>query len=329
MTGIRRRDFIAAVGSTAVPWPLMAGAQQSTIPVVGFLSPQAAAASTHLLAAVRRGLNETGFIEGQNVAIEARWAEGRYDRLPVLAAELIHLGVTVIVASAPPAALAVRAATSTVPIVFSSGIDPVKLGLVAGLNRPGGNITGVSPLNQQLEAKRLEILHALVPKTTAIAMLVNPNNPRIDIQLKGVEAAASTLGRQYHVLKAATAAEIDSAFSTLTQRKDGALLVGGDPFFSSRRDQLVALAAHYRIPAIYHDLAFVEPDGLMIYGASIPDSYRQAGVYAGRILKGEKSSNLPVAQATKIVFVINLKVAKALNLEIPPTLLALADEVIE
>ena len=272
----------------------------------------------------------SGIVEGQNALIEFKWADGQYDHLPGQAAELVRRPVALIAAvGAVPAIRAAKAATSTIPIVFVTGDDPVRLGLVASLNRPGGNITGISPLNQQLEAKRLEILHALVPKTTAIAMLVNPNNPRIDIQLKDIEVAASILGRQYHVLKAATAAEIDSAFSTLTQRKDGALLIGGDPFFSSRRDQLVALAAHYRIPTIYHDLAFVEPDGLMIYGASIPDSYRQAGVYAGRILKGEKSSDLPVMQATKIVFVINLKVAKALNLEIPPTLLALADEVIE
>ena len=327
---MKRREFITALGGAAAAWPFAARAQRTSPPAIGFLSGRSFSESRSLVLAFGNGLREAGIVEGQNASIEFKWADGQYDHLPGQAAELVRRPVALIAAvGAVPAIRAAKAATSTIPIVFVTGDDPVRLGLVASLNRPGGNITGISPLNQQLEAKRLEILHALVPKTTAIAMLVNPNNPRIDIQLKDVEAAATTLGRQYDVLKAATAAEIDSAFSTLTQRKDGALLIGGDPFFSSRRDQLVALAAHYRIPTIYHDLAFVEPDGLMIYGASIPDSYRQAGVYAGRILKGEKSIDLPVMQATKIVFVINLKVAKALNLEIPPTLLALADEVIE
>jgi putative ABC transport system substrate-binding protein len=294
---MKRREFIRLLGGAAAAWPFAARGQRSSPPVIGFLSGRSFSESRSLVVAFGNGLREAGIVEGQDASIEFKWADGQYDHTAV---------------GAVPAIRAARAATSTIPIVFVTGDDPVRLGLVASLNRPGGNITGISPLNQQLEAKRLEILHALVPKTAAIAMLVNPNNPRIDIQVKGVESAASTLGRQYRVLKAANAAEIDTAFSTLTQRKDGALLVGGDPFVSSRRDQLVALAAHYRIPTIYHDLAFVESDGLMIYGASIPDSYRQAGVYAGRILKGEKSSNLPVAQATKIVFVINLKVAKAL-----------------
>jgi putative ABC transport system substrate-binding protein len=276
------------------------------------------------------GLREAGFIEGQNAALQFQWADGQYDRLPAQATDLVRRQVALIVAvGAVPAIRAAKAATSTIPIVFVTGDDPVRLGLVASLNRPGANITGISPLNQQLEAKRLAILHELVPRTAAIAMLVNPNNPRTDTQLKEIEAAASALGRQYHLLKASTADAIDVAFATLAQRNEGALLIIGDPFFSSRRNQLVALAARHKIPTLYHDLAFAEPGGLIIYGSSIPDSYRHAGNYTGRILRGEKPADLPVMQATKIDFVINLKTAKALGLEIPPTLLALADEVIE
>jgi putative tryptophan/tyrosine transport system substrate-binding protein len=276
------------------------------------------------------GLREAGFIEGQNAALQFQWADGQYDRLPAQATDLVRRQVALIVAvGAVPAIRAAKAATSTIPIVFVTGDDPVRLGLVASLNRPGANITGISPLNQQLEAKRLALLHELVPRTAAIAMLVNPNNPRTDTQLKEIEAAASALGRQYHLLKASTADAIDVAFATLAQRNEGALLIIGDPFFSSRRNQLVALAARHKIPTLYHDLAFAEPGGLIIYGSSIPDSYRHAGNYTGRILRGEKPADLPVMQATKIDFVINLKTAKALGLEIPPTLLALADEVIE
>jgi putative ABC transport system substrate-binding protein len=327
---MKRRQFITLLGGAAAAWPLVARAQQAAMPVIGFLSGRSSDESRSLVAAFRNGLREVGFVEGQNVSIEFKWVGGQYDRLPSEAADLVHRPVALIAAvGAVPAIQAAKRASSTIPIVFVTGDDPVRLGLVASLNRPGANVTGVSPLNQQLEAKRLAILHEFVPKTVAIAMLVNPNNPRADFQVKEIDAAASTLGRQYHVLKASTASEIDDAFSILVQRKAGALLLGGDPFLSSQRDQLVALAARHRIPTLYHDLAFAEPGGLMIYGTSIPDSYRQAGVYAGRILKGEKPGDLPVMQATKIVLVINLKTAKALNLELPPTLLALADEVIE
>jgi putative ABC transport system substrate-binding protein len=325
---MRRRSFIGILGGAAV-WPLAARAQQA-MPVVGFLSGRSSAESQSLVAAFDKGLREAGFIEGQNAALQFQWADGQYDRLPAQATDLVRRQVALIVAvGAVPAIRAAKAATSTIPIVFVTGDDPVRLGLVASLNRPGANITGISPLNQQLEAKRLAILHELVPRTAAIAMLVNPNNPRTDTQLKEIEAAASALGRQYHLLKASTADAIDVAFATLAQRNEGALLIIGDPFFSSRRNQLVALAARHKIPTLYHDLAFAEPGGLIIYGSSIPDSYRHAGNYTGRILRGEKPADLPVMQATKIDFVINLKTAKALGLEIPPTLLALADEVIE
>jgi putative tryptophan/tyrosine transport system substrate-binding protein len=325
---MRRRSFIGILGGAAV-WPLAARAQQA-MPVVGFLSGRSSAESQSLVAAFDKGLREAGFIEGQNAALQFQWADGQYDRLPAQATDLVRRQVALIVAvGAVPAIRAPKAATSTIPIVFVTGDDPVRLGLVASLNRPGANITGISPLNQQLEAKRLAILHELVPRTAAIAMLVNPNNPRTDTQLKEIEAAASALGRQYHLLKASTADAIDVAFATLAQRNEGALLIIGDPFFSSRRDQLVALAARHKIPTLYHDLAFAVPGGLIIYGSSIPDSYRHAGNYTGRILRGEKPADLPVMQATKIDFVINLKTAKALGLEIPPTLLALADEVIE
>jgi putative tryptophan/tyrosine transport system substrate-binding protein len=328
---VKRRDFITLLGGAAAAWPLTARAQQQpAMPVIGFLSGRSNNESRSLVAAFGRGLHEAGFVEGQNAAITFRWADGQYDRLVGQAAGLVQQRVALIAAvGAVPAIQAAKAATSTIPIVFVTGDDPVRLGLVASLNRPGSNVTGISPLNQQLEGKRLAILDELVPKATAIAVLVDPSNPRADIQLDEVGVAAAKLGRQYDVLKAASADEIDEAFSALSQRKDGALLVAGAPIFSARRDQLVALAARYRIPTIYHDPAFVEPGGLMIYGTNTLDSYRQAGTYAGRILKGERPGDLPVMQAAKIAFVINLKVARTLNLEIAPALLALADEVIE
>ena len=326
---IRRREFITLVGGAAA-WPLAARAQQPAMPVIGFLSGRSNNESRSLVAAFGKGLQETGFVEGHTAAVTFRWADGQYDRLFAQAADLVQQKVALITAvGAVPAIQAAKAATSTIPIVFVTGDDPVRLGLVASLNRPGGNVTGISPLNQQLEGKRLAILDELVPKAAAIAVLVDPGNPRADIQLDDVGVAAAKLGRQYRVLKAASADEIDAAFSALSQRKEGALLVAGAPIFSARRDQLVALAALHNIPTIYHDPAFVESGGLMIYGTNILDSYRQAGTYAGRILRGERPGDLPVMQAVKIAFVINLKVAGALKLDIPPALLALADEVIE
>jgi putative tryptophan/tyrosine transport system substrate-binding protein len=328
---VKRREFITLLGGAAAAGcPIATHAQPQGMPVVGFLSGRSNNESRSLVAAFGKGLHEAGFIEGQNAAITFLWADGQYDRLVGQAAGLVQQRVALIAAvGAVPAIQAAKAATSTIPIVFVTGDDPVRLGRVASLNRPGGNVTGISPLNQQMEGKRLAILDELVPKEAAIAVLVDPSNPRADIQLDEVGVAATKLGRRYHVLKARSADEIDEAFSALSQRKDGALLVAGAPIFSARRDQLVALAARYRIPTIYHDPAFVEPGGLIIYGTNILDSYRQAGTYAGRILKGERPSDLPVIQAAKIAFVINLKVARTLNLEIPPALLALADEVIE
>jgi putative tryptophan/tyrosine transport system substrate-binding protein len=297
--------------------------------VVGFLSPQSSAASEHLLAALGRGLNEIGLIEGQNVTIESRWAEGRYDRLPMLADELIRRPVTVIVASAPPAALAARAATSMVPIVFSSGIDPVKLGLVAGLNRPGGNITGVSHFSIALEGKRLELLHELIPNAAQIAVLVNPTFAGAEAITDDMQAAARVLGLRLHVLNASTEQELDSAIASIGQVPARALVVTSDPFFLSRRDRLVSVISRHAVPAIYQFREFVTAGGLVSYGANLADGYRLVGVYAGRIIKGEKPADLPVVQPSKFELVINLKTAKALGLDVPPTLLARADEVIE
>jgi len=329
MPDVRRRELIALLGGAAIAWPLVARAQQTRRPVVGFLSPQSSAASEHLLAALRRGLNEIGLIEGQNVAIESRWAEGRYDRLPILADELIRRPVTVIVASAPPAALAARAATSMVPIVFSSGIDPVKLGLVAGLNRPGGNITGVSHFSIALEGKRLELLHELIPNAAQIAVLVNPTFAGAEAITDDMQAAARVLGLRLHVLNASTEQELDSAIASIGQVPARALVVTSDPFFLSRRDRLVSVISRHAVPAIYQFREFVTAGGLVSYGANLADGYRLVGVYAGRIIKGEKPADLPVVQPSKFELVINLKTAKALGLDVPPTLLARADEVIE
>jgi putative tryptophan/tyrosine transport system substrate-binding protein len=333
---MRRRAFITLVGGAAaassVSWPMVARAQQPAMPVIGFLSGQSPSTSAHLVVMFRRGLGEIGYIEDQNVAIEYRWAEGHYDRLPALAADLVDRRVAVIAATAgggTPASLATKAATTTIPIVFSSGADPVKLGLVVSLNRPGGNVTGISWLTFALDAKRLGLLRELVPKLTAVPALLNPTSPDAARQLREIQEAAHTIGRPITILNAGTIQEIDAAFETLAQMRPGALLVGADPFFHSRRQQLATLAARHAIPAIYEDRDFTVAGGLMSYGASLPDTVRQVGVYTGRILKGEKPADLPVLQPTKFEMVINLRTAKTLGLELPANLLAIADEVIE
>jgi ABC-type uncharacterized transport system substrate-binding protein len=324
---VKRRGFITMLGG-AVAWPLAARAQQPAMPVIGFLRSTSLAVSTPMITGFRQGLTAAGFNEGQNVAIEYRYADNQLERLPGLVAELIRLPVAVIVGNIS-AALAAKAATTTVPIVFATGSDPVVDGLVANLNRPGGNVTGVSFVSGLLGAKRLDMLRQLVPVATTIAMLVGTESLEARIERRDVELAAQALGQQLIIAPVSSEGEFDGAFTSIVGRGAKALLVGTGPFLTSNRERVVALAVRHAIPAIYALREFVEAGGLMSYGASILEAYRQAGIYAGRVLKGEKPADLPVMQSTKFELVINLKAAKALGLTVPPTLLALADEVIE
>jgi putative ABC transport system substrate-binding protein len=327
---IRRREFITLLGGAAAAWPVAAGAQQGATPTIGYLSTRSPSEAKYVTDAFTQGLNENGYVEGRNLAIEFRWADLQYDRLPALASDLARRQVAVIAAvGGSHSGLAAKAVTSTIPIVFASAGDPVTFGLVTSLNRPGGNVTGISMITVALAPKRLELLHELVPAPAAIAMLVNPTSPYVEAETADVKASARVLGRQLRVLNAGTTQEIDAAFATLVQQRAGGLLVSGDPFFDSERDRLVALAARYSVPAIYQWREFATIGGLISYGTSILDAYRQAGVYVGKILKGASPADMPVLQPTRFETVVNLKTAKALGVAVPDKLIVAADEVIE
>ena len=324
-----RREFITLLGG-AVAWPLSARAQQTTMPVIGFLGSASAEPGAGFLAMFRSGLEETGYVEGQNVTIEYRWAENQYDRLPGLAADLVRRRVSVIVASGGPVTpTAAKAATSTIPIVFTATSDPVKLGLVASLSRPDGNVTGTSAFTVELDAKRMEVLREMVPAARVIGAFVNPTRTDANAQSRAVEDAARALSWEVRILNAESEADIDAAFASVLEQKISALVVGADPFFNSHRVKIVRLAERHALPAIYMNREFVTAGGLASYGTNIGIGYRQAGIYAGQILKGARPADLPVVQPTKYELIINLKTAQALGLDIPPTLLARADEVIE
>ena len=325
-----RRAFIGRLAGGVLAAPLATRAQPTKMPVIGFLNGFSLAEWAHAVAAFHKGLNETGYVEGRNVAIEYRWAEGQFDRLPTLAAELVRRQVTVLVTTGGSVtARAAKAATSTIPIVFGVGIDPIKLGVVASLSRPGGNASGVYFLTNELEGKRLGLLRELVPKAAVIAVLLNPSTSAVGVQSKDLREAAGAVGQQIRILHASDERELDTAFATVDQLRAAALLVGASPFFNAHRDRIVALAARRAIPVIYEQREFAVAGGLMSYGTSLTDATRQVGVYAGRVLKGEKPADLPVVQSTKFEFVINLKTAKALGLTIPQSLLLRADEVIQ
>jgi putative ABC transport system substrate-binding protein len=326
---MNRRKFITLLGGAAA-WPLVARAQQPAMPIVGLLTSRGPGDTPHLLAATREGLKDNGFVEGRNVAVEYRFAANQSERLPVLAADLVRRQVAVMIASTTSAALAAKAATMTIPIVFEAGSDPVQLGLVATLNRPGGNVTGVTQLDQEIAPKRLEFLHELVPAAKVLARLYNPANAAsADARSRELQAAARTLGVILHVLNASTERDFDEVFAKLIQLRVGGLVIDSDAFFTARNEQLAALSVRHAVPAVYETREFVAAGGLLSYGGSLTDAYRLAGIYAARILKGEKPGELPVQQATKVELVINLKTAKALGIPVPLTLRGRADEVIE
>jgi putative ABC transport system substrate-binding protein len=326
---MRRRDFVSILASAAA-WPFAASAQQPPMPVIGFLGPGSVQSDAYRVAAFRQGLNEASFIEGQNLTIEYRWAEGHYDRLPALASDLAHRHVAVIMASSFPAALAAKAATTTIPIVFETAVNPVRFGLVESLNRPGGNITGVTQTSEEQGPKRLELLHELLPGAHVMALLVNPTDPRLaQPQTQLAQSVANTLGLELHVLNASTEGDFETVFAKVIELKAGGLVISGDAFFSSHSKQLAALSVQHAVPAIYQWREFAAAGGLMSYGANITDTHRLAGIYAGRILKGDKPADLPVQQATKVELYINLKTAKALGITVPLPLSGRADEVFE
>ncbi|MGB8074112.1 MAG: ABC transporter substrate-binding protein [Pseudolabrys sp.] len=325
---MQRREFITLFGGAAAAWPFTARAQQK-MPVVGFINSGSAKAQALVAVAYRLGLAEFGFVEGKNVLIESRWADGQYDQLPELLADLIKRNVAVIMAGGPPAAQAAKKATSTIPIVFTSGDNPVEIGLVASINRPGANVTGVYVFFTELESKKLGLLRELVPQAGVIAALVNESRPVAKSQTAELQAAAQKFGQQIQIIGAASEQELEPAFASMAQMKVGALLVASDPFFNAKREQIVSLAARYAIPAIYEQSAFATAGGLMSYGTNLAEGYRQAGIYTGRILKGEKPADLPVVLSNKFEFVINLKVAKTLGLKVSADLISTADEVIE